>query len=218
MPTLWIPINPPVIKSEDEPDIQKDSDLFPGTHMQFHVKQYYMEYMEISADLPVHFAFFGLPDPPGIPHPPPGIPEPPRPPLPPGVPSIPVPPPGPPGGILPPIPPGVPIPPGPPHPTGKTEWRKIDPRVRTSADIHMTPAAVESMKDNEQLFADVMKFVGGPTALFFELGHAVYAYGLAHAKNDDGSLDIHIDPTGAKAGNHLILLPVSTCMAIIQIA
>jgi hypothetical protein len=214
MATIWIPVVPPMVKSEAETD-QKDSHVFPGTHMQFHVKQFYVEYLEVSADLPQHLAFLGFPDPPGIPHPP--IPPIPQPPIPP-IPQPPIPFPTPP---LPPIPhPGpLPAPPLPPHPTGKTEWRKTDPRIRMSADIHMTPAAVESMKSNEQLFADIMtKFTAGTTALFFQWGHAIYAYGLEHAKNKDGSLDIHIDPTEAKAGNHLILLPPDTCMAIIQVA
>jgi hypothetical protein len=108
-------------------------------------------------------------------------------------------------------------PPLPPIPTGNTEWRITGPRIRESADIHMTPAAVESMQDNEQLFADIMRDVTSkPATLFFALGHATYAFGLAHAKNPDGSLDIHVDSLGATAGGHPILLPPDTCMAVIQ--
>ncbi|MHC2677003.1 hypothetical protein ACVI1J_009166 [Bradyrhizobium diazoefficiens] len=108
---------------------------------------------------------------------------------------------------------------GPPIPTGATDWRRTGVRVRISADIHMTPDAVNSMRDNEQKFADLMAtFTAGTATLFFALGHAIFAYGLANAVNPDGSLDIHIDPTGAKAGGHLILVPPDTCMMIIQVA
>ncbi len=109
---------------------------------------------------------------------------------------------------------GVPIP---PVPTGSTQWRPTGVRVRTSADIHMTADAVNSMRANEQLFADLMSnFTSGPASLFFALGHATYTFGLNNAVNKDGSLDIHVDPTGATAGGHPILVPPDTCMLVIQ--
>jgi hypothetical protein len=65
----------------------------------------------------------------------------------------------------------------------------------------MTPAAVQSMKNNEEEFAKLMaSFTSGTVAFFFALGHAIYAVGLQKAKNQDGSLDIHVSPTGATAG------------------
>jgi hypothetical protein len=199
--TVWIPIVPPIFETRSETE-EKDSHTFPGTHMKFDVNQVYLKYIELSA-APLQLAAINLPIPPGVPHPP----VPPIPPIPP-IPSIPHPPDVP-------HPPGIPAPPG--VPTGKSEWRRNGPRVRKSADIHMTPGAVESMKQNEQLFANLMAtFTAGTASLFFALGHEIYKFGLANAKNKDGSLDIHVSATGATAGGHPILLPPDTCVMILQ--
>jgi hypothetical protein len=112
---------------------------------------------------------------------------------------------------------GLPNPPFPPHPTGAKDWRNQGPHIRISADIHLSPAAVEQMASNEELFATIMAtFTSGAAAIFFELGHQIYKFGLDHAKNADGSLDIHLTNIIATAGGNPILLPASTCAIILQ--
>lgn len=103
-------------------------------------------------------------------------------------------------------------------PTGKTESRAIGPSVRSSADIHMSPKAVESMEENEDLFYKIMaKITGSPADLFFLMGHAIYEYGLGKAKNTkDGSLDIYVDVRAAKANGQIIAISGSDCAHLLQ--
>jgi hypothetical protein len=107
--------------------------------------------------------------------------------------------------------------PVPPHPTGQHQWRRIGPGIRLEADIHMPPEAVQQMENNEKIFAQIMTTIlPAPADDFFKLGHAIYSFGLAHAKNGDGSLDADISPSQVTAGGHLVLVDPELCMAIIQ--
>jgi hypothetical protein len=112
---------------------------------------------------------------------------------------------------------GLQVPPYPVLPPQFQE-RDVPPRANISADIHMTPPAVVSMQDNEQEFADLMHEVTGePAATFFALGHAIYTYGLANAKNPDGSLDAHVTPLGATAKGNPILISPHDCAMLLQL-
>ncbi|TAJ70022.1 MAG: hypothetical protein EPO51_21115 [Phenylobacterium sp.] len=110
---------------------------------------------------------------------------------------------------------GVPLP---EIPTDETKMRAVGPSIRTRADIHMDPSAVKSMEDNEQLFYKIVsKITGEPASIFFDLGHALYQYGIDNARNKkDGSLDIKVSPTGAKANGQLIAMSPPACIALIQ--
>ncbi len=73
------------------------------------------------------------------------------------------------------------------------------------------------MVKNEGNFYQVMSTITkGAASLFFELGHAIYKDGVEHAKNADGSMDIHITPLGATAGGHAVLISPSAALALIQ--
>lgn len=107
-----------------------------------------------------------------------------------------------------------------------TEWRPTGDVARLRADIHMTPEAVDRMKGNEKVFAEVMIKVCDLAdweiaKVFFQLGHALYEYGLDRSKNSDGSLDIRItNELGAFAGSdhkNPILIDPMTCSAILQL-
>jgi hypothetical protein len=81
----------------------------------------------------------------------------------------------------------------------------------------MTPDAVQKMQSNENAFATVMgTLTPEPASTFFDLGHKIYAIGLDHAKNADGSLNIHIDEHVATAGGHVILTDAHVLQLILQ--
>ena len=102
----------------------------------------------------------------------------------------------------------------------ETEWRSTGEVGRSRADIHMTPEAVDKMKQNEKTFADVMITVcDGVAELCFRLGHAIYEVGLDASRNSDGSLDIRVTNFGAFAGHehqNPILVDAATCSVILQ--
>jgi hypothetical protein len=104
--------------------------------------------------------------------------------------------------------------PVPPHPTAHQTREDC---LKTEADVHMTPEAVQKMASNENAFASIMGTVTpAPTSTFFQLGHKIYAIGLENAKNGDGSLDIHIDERVATAGGKVILTDPHVLQLILQ--